>query len=246
MRIIATTTSQRHNVRRIAKWLFNLTLALGLCSAGQLASANDHFLVPPGPWDGIHAPGIPAYAQIGLDFISGDLWILHDEEWAAIPFYRDVSCVPADFNLLYFDPIAWNCALLVEGPEIWPSDGIAPILAITQGPVEGFPAPTVYLVKYTELLGAVADGVLTMGELQALPSRKVGRATFWSEINSSLLTDDTPPQYKVVHYDHQSRGNLLNDPQYQTFSVHFTYGGRFAKAPKAYPNLAQAEIRFGQ
>lgn len=245
MKIIAATTSQRHNVRRIGKGLSSLTLALGLCSAGQLASANDHFFVPPGPWDGIHAPGIPLYAQIGFDLFTGDMVILHDEEWAAIPFYRDVSCVPPDFNLLYFDPIAWSCALLVRGSEVWPSDGLGPI-ALMQGPVEGFPAPTVYLVKYTEVLGAVEDGVLTIGELQALPSLKVGRATFWSEVNSSLFTDDTPPQYKVVHYEHQSRGNLVNDPQYQTFSVHFTMGGRFAKSPKAYPNLVQAEIRFGK
>ncbi len=245
MTIITTTTSQRHNVRRIGKALSSLTLALGLCSAGQLASANDHFFVPPGPWDGISAPGIPLYAQIGFDFISGTMTILHDEEWAAIPFYRDVNCVPPDFNLLTFDTLAWNCALLVQGSEVWLSDGLG-VIALTQGPVAGFPAPTVYLVKYTEVLGAVADGVLTIGELQALPSLKIGRATFWSEINSSIFTDDTPPQYKVVHYEHQSRGNLLNDPQYQTFSVHITMGGRFAQAPKAYPNAARAEIRFGK
>ncbi len=246
MKANETKLSQCHNVRRIGKALSSLSLALGLCSAGQPASANDHFFVPPGPWDGIHAPGIPLYAQIGFDFISGTMVILHDEEWAAIPFYRDVNCVPPDFNLLNFDPIAWDCALLVQGPEIWPADGIGPVLALTQGPVEGFPAPTVYLVKYTEVLAAVNDGVLTIGELQALPSLKIGRATFWSEVNSSLFTDDTPRQYKVVHYDHQSRGNLVDDPQYQTFSDHFTTGGRFGKSPKAYPNLLQAEIRFGQ
>ncbi len=245
MTITPTTSSQHDNIRRIGKALSSLTLALGLCSAAQLASAA-HVFVPPGPWDGISAPGIPAYAQVGIDSFSGDMFILHDEEWAAIPFYRDVSCVPHDFNLLgAFDLNAWNCALLVEGPEVWLSDGI---VALTQGPVKGYPAPTVYLVKYTELLAAIGDGILTLEELNnraVFPSLKIGRATFWSEVNSSRFTDDEWMRYKVVHYEHQSRGDLVNDPQYKSFSVHFTAGGRFETSAKSYPNLVQAEIRFG-
>ncbi len=38
---------------------------------------------------------------------------------------------------------------------------------------------------------------------------------------------------------------IVNDPQYKTFSVHLTVGGRFGRSNTSYTNLAHAEIRFG-
>ena len=106
------------------------------------------------------------------------------------------------------------------------------------GPVQPYPFVAVYLVKNDEVLAAMADGFLTIGELEALPSLKIGHATFFQEING-------PGQYTSPHYELTASGTLAEDAS-KTFSVHFTCGGRFAKAPKTYPNLAQAEIRFGQ
>jgi len=81
---------------------------------------------------------IPAYAQIGSDPVIGD-FILHDEKWAAIPFYRGPACVPEDFNLLtFFDaPRVFECPLTVAGFEIWPGHGPAtqPISSVLGGPV---------------------------------------------------------------------------------------------------------------
>jgi len=195
------------------------------------------------------APGIPAYAQFGFDPIAGGYFILHDEEWAAIPFYRDPDCVPEDFNLIQMAdvPGVFDCPLTVAGFEIWsvydPATQV-PVSSVLRGPVQGYPFVAVYLVKYDELLAAINDGILTIGELEALPSLEIGHATFFHEINGiGHLTEDG--QYTTYHYELRAAGTLAEDAS-KTFSVHFTTGGRFGKSGKAYPNLVRAEIRFGR
>lgn len=43
----------------------------------------------------------PFYARVSRDSSLGlSQEIHHDDQWAAIPFYRDPACIPADFNLL--------------------------------------------------------------------------------------------------------------------------------------------------
>jgi len=200
------------------------------------------------------APGIPAYAQFGFDPIAGAKFILHDEQWAAIPFYRGPDCVPEDFNLvdvLDFTPDpdyglrVFGCPLTVAGFEIWPAHGpdTQPISSVLGGPVQGYPFVAVYLVRYDELLAAMGDGVLTIAELDALPSLRIGHATFFQEVNGlGHLTEDG--QYTSYHYELRA-GGALEDAS-DTFSVHFTTGGRFGKSGKAIPNLVRAEIRFGR
>lgn len=164
--------------------------------------------------------------------------------------------MPPDFNLIDFvdftsDPDyglrVFGCPLTVAGFEIWsvydPATQL-PVSTVLRGPVQGNPFVAVYLVKNDELLAAMTDGVLTIGELEALDSLKIGHATLFQEINGpGHLTEDG--QYTNCHYELRAAGTLAEDES-KTFSVHFTIGGRFEKSGKAYPTLVQAEVSFGQ
>jgi hypothetical protein len=109
------------------------------------------------------SPGFPFYARI--------VWpdIIHTDEWAVIPFYRDPSCVPGDFNLLGFIdiPRAFGCPLTVTGFEVW-KNGLpidqAPLVAKTYA-LGNVP---VWFVAWPELDAAIADQVLTISELARL------------------------------------------------------------------------------
>jgi hypothetical protein len=154
-------------------------------------------------------PGPPFYAQISHIEPFGEE-IYHTEEWAAIPFYRNPGCVPSDFNLLeMFDaPRAFDCTLTVQGFEIWPvppPQGVGP----TQGKYWGLGAVPIYFVSWPELQAAVADGELTITELVALPSLKLGSAGFFSV--------DLHPSggANVPHIEISSRGVLQDGRQFQ-------------------------------
>ncbi len=126
---------------------------------------------------------VPFYARI----VRGE--IHHNERWAVIPFYRDPACVPADFNLLdFFDypdgtnmgafdcqpPTTDNISIWRNGPDVDP----APMRAMFRG----LGAVPVWFVRVDELEAAVADDVLTIGELEGLPSLMVGSARSYREI----------------------------------------------------------------
>ena len=117
----------------------------------------------------------PGYANFGQGFLP------HTEEWAVVIFYRTPACVPADFNLLdFFDapPRPFSCALHIEGFTLWRSldDPYAAEIIL-----HGTGAVPVWFVRWPELQAAIADGVLTIGELAALPSLLTGSASFFLE-----------------------------------------------------------------
>jgi hypothetical protein len=107
-----------------------------------------------------------------------------------VPFIRDPRCVPDDFNLLdevdfvldelgvpHFDRV-WGCPMTIQGYELWkipPPEGIVPISASGWG--RG--AVPIYFVSWPELQGAVVDRMLTIAALEALPSLRVGFASFF-------------------------------------------------------------------
>jgi len=186
---------------RISKTSILLFVAVAIGMG--IVYANVRLLVPQ------ESPGSPFYARIERGLIH------HTEEWAAIAFYRDPSCVPLDFNLLdLFDaPRAFGCALTVHGFESWkngPSQGdMAPI----QSKLQGDGAVPIWFVRWNELQAAVADDVLTIGELESLPSFLEGYATFFEEtlhpmggaqqtmleiIAYGLLEDGRSFEYKVT------------------------------------------------
>lgn len=164
-----TTRAVHHRGRRsLVALLVAVAGAVGWADAGNAAVRQS---IPD------EQAGPPFYARIEAQAI-------HTDEWAAIPFYRDPSCVPADFNLLsFFDiPRAFSCSLTVEGFVVWkngpPPQDFAPMQQVLR---EAGPVP-VWLVSWPELESAMADGVLTIVELAALPSLQTGHADSFHEV----------------------------------------------------------------
>jgi len=122
------------------------------------------------------SPGAPFYA------ISGNGgFIPNDGTWAAIPFHRELGCVPGNVDLLGLSiPMAFGCTLTVEGHEHWENGGPPLDLAPRQTVVFGLGAVPIIFVQWTELQPALAGG-LTLPELLALDSAVVGHATFYTE-----------------------------------------------------------------
>jgi hypothetical protein len=121
------------------------------------------------------SPGPPFFA------ISGNGgFIPHDGQWAAIPFHRQLACVPAAQNLLVVAiPAAFGCTLTVQGHEHW-EHGPGIDLAPRQTQALGLGAVPIVFVRWSEVQGALGGG-LTLPELLALPSAIVGTADFYKE-----------------------------------------------------------------
>ena len=134
----------------------------------------------------VDSPGVPAYARFELLIPNFDL--PNDRQWAAFVFYRDPSCVPANFNLGDFFDLpgpsglgAFACPLLIEGHEIWRNDprtDVAPIFVLSRNAVPELP---VWFVRWPDLREAIDDGVLTIEELHDIPSRVTARAHWFEE-----------------------------------------------------------------
>ncbi len=155
--------------RRARAALMVVTTALTLGLLGQSAQAAQNLTFPG------ESPGVPAYARVAPDDIATD-------EWAAVVFYRQPSCVPADFNLLRFiaGPRAFACPLTVAGHEVWengPGQDAAPKQSVTRG--RDVP---IWFASTSELQAAASDGVLTIGELSSLESLVVGTADTYQEV----------------------------------------------------------------
>jgi hypothetical protein len=124
---------------------------------------------------------VPFYARITT--IGTPDQIYQDGEWAAIVFYRPPACVPNAFNLLdFFDiPGAFSCGPpTTEGFAVWrsgPGKDPAPRQAVNRG----LGAVPVWFVRSSELAAAISDGVLTIVELEAMPSLMVGSASFFRQ-----------------------------------------------------------------
>ena len=151
------------------------------------------------------APGIPAYARTDI--------IPHNEEWAAIVFYREPACVPDGFNLLNIVdiPAAFGCPLTVAGFEIWEngpppfSSDVAPIFSN----LHGLGAVPVWFVSWPELREQIADGVLTITDLASMASLQVGSASFFDERLHPIGGAQHPNLSIVAH------GRLLDGRSFQ-------------------------------
>jgi len=149
-----------------------LTLVAGTAWT-QFVTADDGLVRT--TWPSAEDPGPPFYARI----VPAPPHVFDDGEWAAIAFYRDPACVPADFNLLqFFDvPAAFGCELVVTGSSLWqgePFNG-APKIVNSSG------AAIVWFVPAAVIAQAMQDGVLTIGELAGLEGRLVGYADHFNE-----------------------------------------------------------------
>ena len=121
-------------------------------------------------------PGPPWYANFSADFIPTD------DGTVGIAFLREPSCIPTDFNLLlFFDvPAAFGCELTIEGKVWWHDPETDPFPF--QERYTGLGAVPIYFVDEAELAAATQDGVLTIGELQALPSLLIGFADSYLDV----------------------------------------------------------------
>ncbi len=138
-------------------------------------------------------PGIgyggPFYAYF-YESIEGVQMIIHTDEWAAIPFYRDPDCVPEDFNLLdlYDFEKALDCNSFVEGFEIWENGpGLDP--APLQVSLKAAGPMHIYFVPWPVLQDAIEDDELTMPELNSLAGVRIGIATDFSITHHPGLVD---------------------------------------------------------
>jgi len=146
--------------------------------------------------------GPPFYARI--EFASVDPALVpNNGEWAAVVLYRQLSCVPATFNLLQvFDvPRAFSCPLNdMGGYEVYQNaPGVDP--APIWSRLIGRSNVPVLFVRHTEFVAAAADGVLTLPELRALPSAKMGSASQYSELLRPSQSNVAP----LLHITAQGR-----------------------------------------
>ena len=159
---------------------------------------------------------VPFYARFGENetFSNG--------EWTVIVFYRSPDCIPADFNLNQFfhfpgeaGPGAFACApptttsieYWANGPETDP----APLTS----EMTGRGAVPVWFIAQTEVEQILKDGIVTIGELSASPSRLVGEAQTYTELlHPSQTNEQALIQFKA--------GGALEDGR--SFSVDVSYG----------------------
>jgi len=115
----------------------------------------------------------PYYARLG----PGEFY--HEGEWAAIVFYRPPTCISPTFNLLdRFDiPGVFGCnPPTTAGFAIWDDPSPGP----RQVELHGLGAVPVWFVNWPALQAAVADDLLTIGELSSL-EHLIGSASFYQE-----------------------------------------------------------------
>jgi len=146
--------------------------------------------------------GPPFYARI--EFASVDPALVpNNGEWAAVVLYRQLTCIPPTFNLLQvFDvPRAFSCPLNdIGGYEVYKNaPGVDPAPAWSR--LIGRSNVPVLFVRHTEFVAAAADGVLTLPELRALPSAKMGSASQYNELLRPSQSNVAP----LLHITAQGR-----------------------------------------
>ena len=138
-----------------------------------------------------------------------------DSPWVAFIFYRPVSCVPRDFNLLTMNdiPRAFGCGpQTVDGFALWETGiGIDPFGPI-QVRLRGLGAVSIWFFPSEAFDAAQADGVLTLAELEALQPLK-GAAELYTEVLHPFRAVKNP--LLIV----QARGTLTDG---RAFTLHIT------------------------
>lgn len=147
--------------------LVAVLLSLGAPQVGAI----ERYIVPE------ESGGGPFYARLERGFVH------MTDQWVAVAFYREPSCVRAGFNLLnFFDvaniPAIFGCPLTVHGLEIW-KNGVASDTGPMQSKLFGNGAVPVWFVSVPDFNAALPG--ITIGELAAMPSLRKGHATFFEE-----------------------------------------------------------------
>jgi len=146
-------------------------VAILLSTVSPAAGAVERYIVPDESASG------PFYARLERGFVH------MTDEWVAVAFYREPSCVRPNFNLLnFFDidniPAIFGCALTVHGLEIW-KNGVASDSGPMQSKLFGNGAVPVWFVSVADFNNALPGVTLT--ELKGMRSLRKGYATFFEE-----------------------------------------------------------------
>ncbi|CAN5778011.1 hypothetical protein BH23GEM9_BH23GEM9_26030 [soil metagenome] len=120
------------------------------------------------------------------------------DSWAAVVFYRQPSCVPADFNLFDFydftmipmgPPRPFLCDATVSGFSLHVEPaGVTPP---KQSNLSGSAVP-IWFVPAAVFQTAVAAGVLTVPQLEAMPGLVKATASQFREINQTIEMHPQP------------------------------------------------------
>jgi hypothetical protein len=136
-------------------------------------------------WLSDEDPGLPYYARVE----STPPYVLHDDDFAAIVFYRGPEGIPEDFNLLAFFDLptgpeslgAFAVPLNVSGTYVWSEEvwvGAPRIInSLGLGSVPVWFVPTIPLLAHID----ANDRVLTMADLRGIAGIRVGSATQFQE-----------------------------------------------------------------
>jgi N-acetylneuraminic acid mutarotase len=157
------------------------------------------------------SPGAPSYADIGRDFIPAD------GTQVAIVFMRDPACIPPDFNLLdtWDIPAAFECPFLLGGQDWWYEFLVDKPFKSVYVLENGGSVP-VYFVDLAELNSEIADDQLTLGDLEAFSSLKVGQATY---VKNDILNSNAPDSDGKGHGVMTAIGTLQESGEF--FYVHW-------------------------
>jgi hypothetical protein len=149
---------------------------IGLIGAGTLVAGSDVVRTIP---DELQPPIYTSALQSGPE----GPFFLTDGVWVGIPFIRDPECIRSDFNLFdLIDPAAVNCALTINGFGVF-ADQEAFVPARSQ--FFGLGAVPVWFVALADL--AATGGTVTITQLAAMDSLRIGWATFYHESDRLLV-----------------------------------------------------------
>lgn len=154
-----------------------------------------------------------------------------DGGWVAIDFHRDPHCAElTSFNLLRFVdvPNALSCRLTVDMTELWDEGD----LLISGGPWQSAPwspnfrTPSqarwsgkgnvpIYFVSLSDYQDALADDVLTVSELESLPTLLIGYATQYEYVQLNSGRTNSFPTARDGHSQTVARGVLSDGRSFQ-------------------------------
>ena len=182
------------SVRRRKSILVKLVVGLTALMAGPIAQAATRVEVPEDNQPIFYALTI----STPIEPIGQHEEIHHNDEWAAIPFYRDPESVPEDFNLLEFfrlPPINGGSGFPADRRRCRVLGRVPPTPESKQAPTSlkynGLGAVPIWFVSWPELQQAVADGQLTVPDLSSMQPRK-GTASFYTENLYPAESADVP------------------------------------------------------
>ena len=178
-------------------------ITMAWSTAHVIVSAQGQPVIQTFPSPGVQGP--PFYANFAATFMPTD------GETVAIAFYREPFCIPGNFNLLvqFNPPTAFGCTLTIEGKRWWHDPTTDPFPF--QIRFSGLGAVPIYFVNAEELTAAASDGVLTIGELQTLPSLLMGVADDFHQVihNSNQAPGAEKQSNNKGHEELDAHGTIL-------------------------------------